>query len=82
MQELFVFLGASPSDIDDMDFLLEGEGIWMAVSASSSDKFDEDISPSVEVQRWKVNEKENWNSRAMSIFGHSLDVFFAPTLLG
>ena len=28
LRDLFVFIGVAPSDIDDMDFLLDGEGVW------------------------------------------------------
>ena len=33
LQEMFVFIGASPGDIDDMDSFFDAEGIWMPVSA-------------------------------------------------
>ncbi len=33
LRDTFVFIGVTSNDIDDMDFLFEGEGVWMPLAA-------------------------------------------------
>ncbi len=33
LRDMFVFIGVTSSDMDDMDFLFEGEGVWMPLTS-------------------------------------------------